>query len=114
MTEVEINNDLIYSSSFEVPGGKAIIDREIITSNDFRNKCDKKELKSALDATYNFDTAKEYNIKKEYEIQISKGEKRDVKAYEIVKKYTYKVKRKSDIIGDGTIKKPIGILIVIY
>lgn len=114
----EKQGELLRSSWYQAPGGSMTIKESVATTVSFANIASIEggigELKAVLGVEYGFSVTKIREISDTQNVTVSKGYKRNVKAYVNNKVYSYEIWEddiaNDDYIGKGTMKKPIGVI----
>ena len=117
----EKQGTLLRSSWYEAPGGSMSISESITASVNFANSASveggSKTIKATLQTTYGFSLSKSITISDTQNVTVKKGYKRNVKAYVNNMVYSFELWEddvfSDDLIGKGTIKRPIGVIFTI-
>ena len=112
---------LLRSSWFENPGGTLSISESVETTVSFSSTAGIegkiKKVKSTLSLAYGFDVSKSISCTDTQNVVVSKGCKRNCKAYVNIKTYNYELWEDDqwydDYICKGKIKKPVGVIFTI-
>ena len=116
----EMMDELVFSSWYEAVGGERRMEEVFEAEYEFQNvnaiSGGGEVLMNALAEHYQLDSLEMSPVLKKYSVEVQEGCKKNLKAYLYQVAYDYEVREKNfwkdKEIGDGTLKRPCGIMVI--